>query len=77
LLVPGHLASVSARTPIDCDEGYPIPLGIISFETEVVQRLHKVVFELLEGSRDMASYIDWESTSIVSDIESALRRGPA
>jgi hypothetical protein len=74
-LIPNHLAFVSVRTPLGSEQGYPIPLGVISFDLEVVKRVHGIVSELLEGARGIPSYIDWVSASIMDEIESALKAG--
>jgi hypothetical protein len=47
LLVPGRLCVVLAQSPIEAAEGFPIPLGIISFEASVVARVHGLVTQLL------------------------------
>ena len=74
-LLPGHLAFVSVRTPLGGEEGYPVPLGILSFDPEVIQRVHKLVADLLNGTRDVPLFMDWESASILGEIESALKIG--
>lgn len=69
-LVPHHLAFVSVRLS-GTDGGYPTPLGILSFDTEVVRRVHTLVSQLLDDARD-ASYVDWESSGVLTEIDSAL-----
>lgn len=51
LLVPGRLCVVLAHSPIEASRGYPIPMGIVSFEPAVVRRAQELCTSLLSGAQ--------------------------
>ena len=73
-LVPGHVAYVALNTPIGHDEGYPIPVGIMSFDQTVVAAVQQRVLELLTTSYCMPAFCDWQSGDLVAEIEAALMK---
>ncbi|SOZ36080.1 conserved hypothetical protein [Cupriavidus neocaledonicus] len=62
LLVPHRVVAVVVNAPIGLGRGFPVPLGVLSFEQEVVRRAH----EFLEGklrtrTLDSGEQIDWHA----------------
>lgn len=40
LLVPKRMVAVTVHAPISADHGFPVPLGLLSFDPDVVRRAH-------------------------------------
>ncbi|UXZ34909.1 hypothetical protein K6V71_02325 [Cupriavidus gilardii] len=62
LLVPRRMVAVVVNAPIGLGRGFPVPLGVLSFEREVLRRVH----EYLEGklrprTLDSDEKIDWHA----------------
>lgn len=72
-LVPGRVAYVALNTPIGHEEGYPIPIGIISFDPTVVAVAQATVLELLTTSYCKPAFCDWQSGDVLAEIEAALK----
>lgn len=47
LLIPGSVAAVLVHAPIGLQRGFPVPLGILSFDTGVVERVASMMTRLL------------------------------
>ena len=71
-LVPGYVAYVALNTPIGHDEGYPIPVGIISFDPTVLATVQKRVLDLVTTSYLKPTFCDWQSVDVLAEIEAAL-----
>jgi hypothetical protein len=71
-LLPQHVAYVALHTPIGHEEGYPVPVGILSFDPQVIGRVHEVVSKLLRTSYADSAYCDWSSNDVFAEIEAAL-----
>jgi len=71
-LVPGHVAYVALNTPIGHHEGYPIPVGIISFDPTVLAAVQKRVLDLVTTSYLKPTFCDWQSADVLAEIEAAL-----
>jgi hypothetical protein len=71
-LVPGHVAYVALNTPIGHDEGYPISVGIISFDPTVLAAVQKRVLDLVTTSYLKPTFCDWQSADVLAEIEAAL-----
>lgn len=71
-LLPAHVAYVAVHTPVGVKEGYPIPLGILSFDSNVVTRVQKLVAKLITGSPPPTLDCRWPSKHALEEIELAL-----
>ena len=71
-LLPAHVAYVALHTPVGVKEGYPIPLGILSFDSNVISRVQKLVAKLITGSPPLALDCHWPSKNPLEEIELAL-----
>lgn len=69
-LVPGRLAFVLLHTPIGVAEGYPVPLGIASFDPKVVERVHGIMTDVMVAALPLPAYCDWASTKLTSWMKS-------
>jgi len=47
LLIPGGVAAMLVHAPIGAQRGFPVPLGVLSFDPEVVKRVAVVLARLL------------------------------
>jgi hypothetical protein len=47
LLIPRRVAAVVVHAPIGEDRGFPIPLGILSFDATIVRRVHRYLTDHL------------------------------
>ncbi|MBX3711483.1 MAG: hypothetical protein KF800_05950 [Lysobacter sp.] len=47
LLIPGNVAAVLVHAPIGTRRGFPVPLGILTFDTSVVERVALMMTRLL------------------------------
>ena len=72
-LVPGHIAYVAVHTPVGRTEGYPIPLGILSFDPEAVGRVQASLSKILGASSPIQYHCDRGSTDLVSKVCAALQ----
>jgi hypothetical protein len=71
-LVPGRLAFVLVHTPIGIDEGFPIALGVASFDLKVVERVHAVVTDILSGAFSESLHCDWATDHLLDELDAAL-----
>lgn len=76
LLVPGRLCVVLAHSPVETDRGFPIPMGIVSFEPAVVRRAHELVTSLLSGPGMSIQHCSGSSEDSFADIDRALNCMP-
>jgi hypothetical protein len=53
--------------------GYPIPLGIISFDSEVVGKAQAGLSKILETSLAIPYHCDWGAEDMVSSVQAALQ----
>ncbi len=60
LLVPRRMVAVVVNAPIGLGRGFPVPLGIISFEPDLLQRVHEFLEEKMRPrSAGSGEQIDW------------------
>jgi hypothetical protein len=71
-LIPGRLAFIVLHTPVGTREGYPVPMGVMSFDPKVVERAHGIISDILAGAHPTPTHCDWQSTSILGEIDAAL-----
>lgn len=76
LLVPRRMVAVTVHTPIGPERGFPVPLGVLSFEPDVVRRAHRYLEAQLPlnmpitGTNelcDMTAVIRWSNESDAGD----------
>lgn len=72
LLVPGRLAFLLAHSPIGVEDGYPVPMGLASFDAEVVRRVHQVMTEVISAPGVSEESCDWQTESVLQEIDDAL-----
>lgn len=76
LLVPGRVCVVLGHSPVEATRGFPIPMGIVSFEPAVVRRAHELVTSLLSGSGVAIQHCSGNSEGAFVDIDRALNCMP-
>lgn len=54
LLIPGKVAAVVVHAPVTEDRGFPIPLGVLTFDTQILRRVHQYLLDSLPAQ--MARY---------------------
>lgn len=47
LLIPGKVAAVVVHAPVTEDRGFPIPLGILTFDAQILRRVHQYLLDSL------------------------------
>lgn len=72
-VVPGVLCFVAVHTPVGCEEGYPIPLGILSFDDSVVARGQRLLLQVLDSTHAVVDHCDWKTQDLVADVTRILR----
>jgi hypothetical protein len=45
LLVPGLLAAISIYLPVEAARAFPVPVGIVTFDDQVIERIQSVLQE--------------------------------
>jgi hypothetical protein len=82
LLIPGKIAAGAVHAPVAEDRGFPIPLGILTFDAAVVRRVHRYLTDHLPaevtryGSTDgvqLRTLLEWPE----SDSGLSISSGPA
>jgi hypothetical protein len=71
-LLPGRMAFVLVHAPIGVAEGYPIPLGIASFDPKVVERVHALMTDILAAAPPRPVYCNWGTDRLLEEIDAAL-----
>ena len=72
-LVPGHIAYVAVHTPVRSAEGYPVPLGILSFDPDVVARAQASLVKIFATSFAVPYHCDWGAKDVVASVRAALQ----
>ena len=72
LLVPGHLAYIAVHVPIGEADGFPIPLGVLSFDLAVVARVTKLLKAVLSDPMARIAYVGFPSENVLADAVSAM-----
>ena len=72
LLVPGRLCVVLAQSPVESPQGFPIPMGVISFEPAVVRRAHEIVTTILSGPGVALLHCSGNGGTVFTDIDESL-----
>ena len=75
-LVPGHIAYVAIHTSIGSLEGYPIPLGVLSFDPDVVLRAQASLAKVFETSFAVPYHCGWKTGDLVANVREALLHDP-
>lgn len=76
LLVPGRLCVVLAHSPVETTRGFPIPMGIVSFEPAVVRRAHELATSLLSAPGVAIQHCSGSREEAFADIDRALNCMP-
>lgn len=71
-LVPNRLAYIAFHSPIGAKNGYPMPLGILSFAPDVVKRAQLYLQDHLASSRPVSAHADWSSGPVLDAVIRAL-----
>lgn len=71
-LVPSHFVYVAVHTPLRQAEGYPVSLGIVSFDSEILSRAQSVLFDLLRLPGVSAVHCDWKAENMAMEAQAAL-----
>jgi hypothetical protein len=71
-LVPGRLVFVLVHTSIGVTDGYPVPLGIVSFDPKVVERTHGIITDIMSAAESLPAYCDWALTNFLDEVDTAL-----
>lgn len=66
LLIPRRMVAITVHAPIGVGRGYPVPLGVLSFEPAVVRRAH----DYLEAQ--LARYLEIPNTSEKIDVHTLM-----
>lgn len=67
-VVPDHLAYVAVSTPIDNEEGYPIPLGILTFDPLAVAKVEKFVATILDNRLAHEGHCSWHPAGLMEEL---------
>lgn len=76
LVIPGHFAYTAVHTPVGQVEGYPIPLGVMTFDVRAVRRAQHLLARLLEGIRPKQVHCEWGSDDIIEELHTTLLAAP-
>jgi hypothetical protein len=71
-LVPSHVVYVAVHSPLKHAEGYPVPIGIISFDSEVLSRAQAALFDILRVPGVSAHHCDWNAADMVVEAQAVL-----
>lgn len=71
-LVPSHVVYVALHTPLRHAEGYPVPIGIISFDPEVLSRAQAALFDILRLPGVSAHHCDWNAEDMLVEAQAVL-----
>lgn len=72
LLVPGRLFAALVHVPLNGGEGYPAPLGILSFDPELLRGAHDVMSDIVAAG--LPAVVSGERDGdVVQDLLDALR----
>jgi hypothetical protein len=71
-LVPSHVVYVAVHSPSKHAEGYPVPIGIISFDSEVLSRAQAALFDILRVPGVSAHHCDWNAADMVVEAQAVL-----
>jgi hypothetical protein len=75
LLVPGRLAAALVHTPLDA-RGYPVALGIVSVDDDVVGRAAAYLHALLDGFGNVSPGGNADTYQVASDVARLLASSP-
>jgi hypothetical protein len=54
LLVPGRIFAALVHVPLNGSEGYPMPLGIVSFDQDLVRGVHELMSDIVASGQPYA-----------------------
>ena len=77
LIIPGLLAFVAVHCSLGGDEGFPIPLGIMSFDPSTVKRAQVEMSKLLAITRATQYHCGWGSNDVMGEVQTALLELPS
>lgn len=75
-LVPNHIAYVAVNAPMDSEEGYPIPLGILTFDPASVTKVQRFLETILESRVAYESHCSWRPNGLMDEVRAWLRKSP-
>lgn len=55
LLVPGRIFAAMVHVPLNGAEGYPMPLGIVSFDPDLLRGVHELMSDIVASGRPYAA----------------------
>ena len=67
-LISGQLCYIGIHSPVGCSEGYPIPLGILSFDAKVLATVQRMVAEMLSNAYVSQVFCDWGCDDVRSEV---------
>lgn len=67
LLIPRRVVAVTVHAPLSIGRSFPIPLGVLSFEPDVVKRVHQYL------KTQLPQYIEIANSNDKFDLHSTLR----
>ncbi|MBB5055460.1 hypothetical protein HDF16_000129 [Granulicella aggregans] len=76
LIVPGVLAYMAVHGPLGQKEGFPIPLGVMTFDLEAVKRAQIELSKILATAHSTQFYCDWLSDDVMSEVHNVLLGSP-
>jgi hypothetical protein len=77
LIIPDHFAYVAVHTPVGQAEGYPIPLGVMTFDVKAVRRAQRLLARVLETIHPSQVHCEWGSEDIIGDLHTLLLESPS
>ncbi|MFZ0306067.1 MAG: hypothetical protein WAL75_25500, partial [Terracidiphilus sp.] len=73
-VVPGHIAYVAVNTPIEEEQGFPIPLGILTFDPIAVAKVQKLLTSLIENRLASESHCSWAPNRLMQELKGWLEK---
>ena len=67
LLVPRRMVAVTVHAPIGIGRGFPVPLGLLSFEPDVVERAHQYL------NTQLPQFLSESDSNDKFDVQSVIR----
>lgn len=72
LLVPGRLFAAQVHLPMSGSEGYPIAMGVVSFDHALLRGAHEVMYDIITSS-NLSVVAGKPRRDIVEDLMEALK----
>jgi hypothetical protein len=71
-IVPNHIAYIAVNTPIDSEEGFPIPLGILTFDHASVNKIQRFLATILASRSAIESHCTWQPKGLLEEVRNWL-----